>query len=663
MKITLRKNGGRNLFHAALLGAITLSAVGLTCFIARAEVRTGVLLPDGKEFVSWEEPLQFSKTYYVDNRNPKASDSNPGTKEQPLLTINKAAQVLQPGERVVIMQGVYRECVVPARGGTAPSKMISYEAAPGAEVVVKGSHLVKTGWEPSAGFNAKHFARGGLAAEKIYQLDIRDLDYRGYNPFGMASIMLDRHYLYPTREELDRHLARRGLVYVDGKRLKQVTLYHQLVEQDGVYWVEDNGLTLHVRLPGDADPSRHEVELVTQEQVFAPRVRGLAYIRIKGITFEHAANGFPPPQRGLVSATSGHHWIIEDCTIRHANSVGLDIGAHDWNAITPPLVGYMIVRRNHIHDVGICGVAGIGMHETLIESNLIEDIGWHNVELMWETGGIKLHVANSCLIRNNVIRHIEWAPGLWLDYLNVNNRVTNNVIGDVREVHHGCLYMEASHEPNMFDHNILWKSTPGKGGGTNNMTPHGGWGILTDGSDEVVMAHNLIGMCEDAAIKTRTTEGRIVGGRGGTSRWNQVLNNIFYRCGKAIDFSHRDNTAEGNLYWNGTREVADEEKGEGRGLNWISSPEPALKLDLAAWQKYFGFDKNGAYGDMTIDVDLDKLEMTWSVRGATPDVESGRHFPRDFQGNALSGKRKPGPFASLPGEKVTISIDPRGHAR
>ena len=98
-------------------------------------------------------------------------------------------------------------------------------------------------------------------------------------------------------------------------------------------------------------------------------------------------------------------------------------------------------------------------------------------------------------------------------------------------------------------------------------------------------------------------------------------------------------------------------------MNWISGPEPALKLDLPAWQKYFGFDKNGAYGDMSIEVDLDKLEMTWSVRGATPDVESAPHFLRDFAGEAVGGKRKPGPFSNIPGEKVTISIDPRGLAR
>jgi hypothetical protein len=50
--------------------------------------------------------------------------------------------VLQPGERVVIAGGVHREYIRPARGGTSPDAMISYEAAPCAKVVVKGAAVV-----------------------------------------------------------------------------------------------------------------------------------------------------------------------------------------------------------------------------------------------------------------------------------------------------------------------------------------------------------------------------------------------------------------------------------------------------------------------------------------------------------------------------------------
>jgi hypothetical protein len=619
---------------------------------------TGVLLPDGREFISWEQPLQSTRTYYVDNRNPRAADSNPGTKELPFITINRAAQVLLPGERVVIMTGVYRERVDPARGGSGPEKMISFEAAPGANVLVKGSRVVKTGWETSTGFKLD-LPAAARAKVKVYQRRLDDLDFQGYNPFGMVNIMQDRIYLKPKPEELWRHLARRGMVFVDGRRLDQVELYQELGGREGAFWCEHDGLTIHVRLTGDADPAQHEVELAIQEQVFAPRARGLSYIRVKGISFEHSANAFPVPQRGMVSLSRGNHWIIEDCVLRHANGVALDIGAQDWDMEQPAVIGHAIVRRNHIDDVGVCGIAGMAVEDTLIESNLIEHVGYQDVELAWETGGIKLHQTKNCLLRANVIRHTVHAEAIWLDYENTNTRVTGNVMGDTLETLRGGIYLEASHDSNMIDNNIIWKATEGAGGGSYNMPPHGGWGITVDGSDETVIAYNLIGYTQDAAIKFRNIESRIVGSRGGTTRGNKVLNNIFYRCGKAIDFSNRDNTADGNLYTKDWGGVHDETQSVGRGLNWIPDAGAILRLDLEAWQKFFGFDKNGAYADMNIDVDLDALSMTWSVSGVVPQAPSEKHFQRDLLGQAAGNVRKPGPLVRLPDTATKVNIDPR----
>jgi hypothetical protein len=642
---------------ATLLAILILAGLagGL---LSRDEGRTGVLLPDGREFISWERPLQFTRTYFVDNRNSRAADSNPGTEELPFLTINKAARVLEPGERVIIKAGVYRERIDPARGGTGPDQMISYEAAPGASVVVKGSRLVKTGWEPSTEFKLDVPA-DSRAAIKIYHRRLEDIDFAGYNPFGMASIMQDRVYLMPKPEELWRHLKRRGLVFVDGRRLEQVELYQGLGGKDGAFWCEHDGLGIHVRLPGDADPAQHEVELAVQEQVFAPRKRGLGYIRIKGITLEHAANGFPVPQRGLVSLSRGHHWIIEDCVLREANGVALDIGAQDWDMEGPAIVGHAIVRRNHIEEAGVCGIAGMAVENTLIDSNLIEHVGYQDVELAWETGGIKLHSTRNCLLRRNVIRHTVHAEAIWLDYENSNTRVTGNVMGDTLETLRGGIYLEASHDSNMIDNNIIWKATEGAGGGSYNMPGHGGWGITIDGSDETVIAHNLIGLTQDAAIKFRNIEGRIVSGRGGTTRRNKVWNNIFYRCGKAIDFSNQDNTADGNLYARDWGEVKDETRAVGRGLNWIPDAGTILQLDLPAWQKFFGFDKNGAYADMKIDVDLDALIMTWSIAGAVPLLPTEKHFSSDFLGQAVGNSRKPGPLVSVPDTPAQVNIDPR----
>ena len=141
----------RFLESAAVVGAMTSIEASICGQAAAAKATSDAsansVLPDGTEFVRWEQPLTFSKTYYVDNTSPSADDNGPGDKTRPFRTINKAAQLLQAGERVVIAAGTYRECVRPLRGGTGPTQMISYEAAPGAKVYIKGSEVLKDGWQ------------------------------------------------------------------------------------------------------------------------------------------------------------------------------------------------------------------------------------------------------------------------------------------------------------------------------------------------------------------------------------------------------------------------------------------------------------------------------------------------------------------------------------
>jgi len=641
-KNKFNRNRGHKMLILSILAILTFP------FIILAQEHPEDLLPDGSSFVSWEVPVKFTRTYYVDNQDPEASDQNEGSAEAPFKTINKAAQVLMPGERVIIKTGVYREKVMPQRGGDGPARMISYEAAEGASVVVKGSRLIKSGWEPSTGFRYEK-PDDASAPVRIYQFDMENLELNGYNPFGLSNVMMDKTYLKPKSDELLPHLLRRGMVFVDGIRLTQVEMYRDLAQKDGTFWSEHNGMVVHVRLPNDANPADHEVELTVQEQVFAPKKSYLSFIRIKGITFEHAASGFPVPQRGLVSASKGHHWIIEDCIIRHANSVALDIGNQDWNASSPPVNGYMIVRKNHISDAGICGLAGMHVVNTLIEDNLIERIGWHDAELAWESGGIKLHETENCLLRNNIIRYLTFAPGIWLDYANMNTRVTKNVIGDIKQTIRGGIYLEASQYQNMLDHNIIWDITRGKGGSDWNINDDGGWGIIIDGSDETVVAHNLIGKCEWAALKTRTVEGRIVETRGGTSCRTSVINNIFFDSGKSIYFSHKDNMAEGNFY-------ALQGRSRGRGLNWIHGYE-IIRVDLPAWQKYYGFDKNGSAGNCSIEVDLDKLTLQFTSKDGIPISETQKIFSNDFLNASAGNQRFAGPFHKFEANQI-LNINP-----
>jgi hypothetical protein len=74
-----------------------------------------------------------------------ASDRNSGTASQPFATIQKAADVVRPGDVVKIREGIYRETVVPANSGT-PGHPVTFQPDGDAEVTVSGADLVDGGW-------------------------------------------------------------------------------------------------------------------------------------------------------------------------------------------------------------------------------------------------------------------------------------------------------------------------------------------------------------------------------------------------------------------------------------------------------------------------------------------------------------------------------------
>ncbi len=74
------------------------------------------------------------KTYHI-SKSKNASDNNDGTEAYPFETIQKAADVMEPGDTAIIHEGVYSETVVPKNSGL-PSKPIRYTAADGENVIL-----------------------------------------------------------------------------------------------------------------------------------------------------------------------------------------------------------------------------------------------------------------------------------------------------------------------------------------------------------------------------------------------------------------------------------------------------------------------------------------------------------------------------------------------
>lgn len=643
-------------------------------------------LPNGKKFNNWETTQIYDRELHVDANHPNASDDNDGSIEQPFKTINAAAAIATAGTRVLIHGGEYRECVRPARGGESPERMISYEAFGDDEVLIKASELVES-FEKSQGWRiSPNFTK--LENEDSIQIWTIKLDpdtFKGYNPFCAVNILHDRLFIEFDKTDMTTYLNRRGMVFCDGKPLLQVGLYNQLSNHEGSFWVEANGQKVHFRLPKDANPSDHKIEITCREQCFAPEVPFLSYIKVKGFICAHAATGAPVPQRGSISCYRGHHWIIEDCVIDWSNGVGIDIGNECWHheILKDQIIGHSIIRRCKIYDVGVCGIAGLFATHFLIEDNLIQGTGWQKMELSWEAGGIKTHNSIDSLIRRNIFTKTIRADHLWLDCGNENNRITQNLFLDGIEQREAIFIECTKDEVNMIDNNIFWnvegrfdpdKIPQEKGSsGWYKMVEDdvvNGYAVYGEGTDYLHISNNLIGKCRGAGYFAKPVSFRMSGmERGGTSRDARLFNNIFYKCGKAaITMPTEKNEAEGNLYVKQTG-----------GYLRVMYPAPEVCLDLPAWKKFYGFDMTGQEAWFDIDVDTENFTLQFKPAKDTPkfffNQGEKRNFvydpsevkkvscdgliPSDFYGNSHNNKMGlPGPFMEIePGK--TYKIDPR----
>ena len=680
------KTNSRRLIYATLFLSMVIPAHQV--LFAQSDSR----LPDGKQFQFWEKPFTPAKTYYVNGTT--GNDDNPGTQAQPFKTINKAAQVLEPGERVLIASGTYRESIDPARGGSGPDKLISYEAAPGASVVVSGAMEIKK-WNPSTGF-ADRGAHLGHPA--IYEAKLSGSWFGGYNPFGMLNLPQQKAYLVTVGDRLEgnagynmpwlrkqvnlaTYYRRRGIVFVDGKPLTQVDTYEELFDRApgssrsssrpvnativekpqnhlfdefggsaGRVFIENDGLTLHIRLNNDANPNDHDVEVTTKETAFRPSQRYLGYIRIRGIHFEKVGNGFPMPQIGMVSTNRGNHWILENDTFEWANSIGLDIGNEVWDGNSPPqTIGYDIVRGNTFRYCGIEGLGGAGnpdgLHNVLVEKNLFEWIGWQDAAGMSESAGMKLHNSIDLLFRENVVRHIRHANGIWLDTINENDRITRNIFADIPgEINPQAVHIEASIKANEIDNNIFSGLTGG---------------VLIRDTNNLIVSNNLFMDCRVGVTMTAGLAApRLIFPYGHTADGinNRIYNNVFHHMTQsAIEFTTTTNSSDGNVFsdmprWGGYLRLLGPTQFQVEDV-------PQQWLNLEAWRSEHGWDKDGKVADIDASFNPDTLELSLKYPQDVNNVPVFQLLNTDFFGKPTGTSRLPGPFSQSGFENR--NVDPR----
>ena len=381
-------------------------------------------------------------TLVVDNQNSKASDTNNGTEQSPLKTIQAGANRAMAGDTILVKGGVYRECVVPPRGGVSKEKPIRYIAAAGEDVSIRGSEQI-TSWKKHSG--------------NVWVVELDNSFFGAFNPYKEC---VSGSWLYYGKEN---HL---GDVYLNGDVYFEKQSLEDVQADKGTWYstVDESKIRIWANF-GSSNPNKELAEIHVRECVIFPELKGLKHIIIDGFDIRHAASNWAPPdmfQKGAVGPNFGYGWVIQNCTISNVKNVGICIGAteeHHWDNRALPDIdtfGHHLIRNNTIKKCGQAGIVGCyGCVRSVIEGNFIEDIAYRKQYGGAEIGGIKLHFPIDTIIRNNHIRRVRTVRGgpggIWLDWGAQNTRVTGNLVYDCDghplklEVNHGPVLVDTKY--------------------------------------------------------------------------------------------------------------------------------------------------------------------------------------------------------------------------
>ena len=363
-------------------------------------------------------PLDEVTTYYVAKNG---SDKNPGTEEKPFLTINKAAQLADAGDTVIIGEGVYREYVNPARGGLSEDSRITYKAKDGEQVWIKGSDEL-TNLKPENSMPG------------VYSQTMNQAAFGDYNPYTIAF--------------LPKKNATLGEVFVNSEPFDEAMNVDSVATTPNSWKADEQGKKIYVNM-GDIDPATALVEYNVREQVFAPTRYALGYITVDSIGIEHSANQYPmlfylagnPPQKGALSTFGGHHWNIENCTLQYAKSANMDFGYGGVQLVSENnlvsltryyyngLTGFHKIKNNLVYRGGTEGMISMYCAYTEITGNKFIENNRFDVEVGYEAAGLKTFFFTNGIIADNYFLRNKYL-GLWVDNTAVDSRVTGNVFVD-----------------------------------------------------------------------------------------------------------------------------------------------------------------------------------------------------------------------------------------
>jgi hypothetical protein len=359
--------------------------------------------------------------------------------EEQVRTISEAAALVEPGDRVIIHNGIYRETVTIEKSGR-PDKPITFQAGVGANVVVTGADRISE-WTEVEGEN------------RIYS-----------TPWPHKFITWNQYYTHPS-DDYHRLIGRCEQVFINGYALRQVLERDKLTR--GTFFVDLDDKRLYIWNYDNQDilDKKATIEASIREQIMA--VKG-DYVTIKGIRFRYAANR---AQQGAVEF-SGNHLSVEDCRFEHTNASGAAFKGED-----------ITVRRCTFQHNGQLGFGAGRAHRLRMTGCTVRNNNTKGFNRGWEAGGNKICLSRGVVLENSTFIENR-GNGIWFDIGNEDCTVRHCMIA--RNEDAGIFY-EISYGLHAHDNIIVGNGLVG--------TP-GAWGasagISLSSSPNCVVERNLL---------------------------------------------------------------------------------------------------------------------------------------------------------------------------
>jgi len=400
--------------------------------------------------------------YYVDQKNPKSDDKNPGTEELPFKTINGAIPHLKAGDTVYIKEGVYREEIILSKeiwvfkgktykgfnGGKSYSEMISFMGYPGHEVIIKGSDIV-TNW--------KKYKDNIWVADWEYNSQMVFCDGKILRQIG--GIMVD--YVQSENRWRGRYgegikdLAPINFYEIKGKTTDNWSLK---IECAGSFYYDIENKKLYVWLSDNSDPNNHLIEASVRPFFFYIG-KGVNYIKISNLKMMHSNStsyiNWPPLIIG------GSYCIVENVSLEWCDYIGIGVGG-ECNTVI----------NSKFNWCGNSGLGGSGWGHRIINCEFKYN-NWRNWQQGWHAGGLKVipyaheWIISGCEVAYNNGDGI-WFDG-WMSNVTIQNNICHNNAGS------GIFYEIGNR--GVIKNNICYENTHR--------------GIYLQNSSDTLVAHNL----------------------------------------------------------------------------------------------------------------------------------------------------------------------------